>query len=492
MTTATLSSPLVTDRPDARLGLPPWAWLLVALLVHPLVGMRFNVALLGWVAGVPWLLYLRSTRGWRARLLFFGVMQLAMFLQVSKIVTEPLPWFFGAMYSVPMALGATAAYLGFEALRRRLGDAFGLALFPAIAVIAEWASAYGSEVGSWGALAYSQLDNLALMQTTSLFGLTGVSALLAASSTVITVLIARDDRRRFLPVALGLFALVTVAWGWGSVRLHQPIEGPMVTVATVTSDVGPGPSGLPDAETLARANDALFERTRLAAERGAELVVWNEGATAVEAKDEAAFLARGQALATELGLDVVLAYVVPLEGMSRFENKYVWLTPEGVAETYLKHHPVPGEGSVKGTAPLQVLSRPYGEAAGAICYDYDFPGMGREHARLGAGVVVVPASDWLGIDPYHTQMAAVRGIEGGFSVVRSVRWATSGAFDHRGVARGQANWFEGDRLMVARIPARQSPTLYRRTGEVLPVASGAIFLFGLGALVRRRRHPPAV
>jgi apolipoprotein N-acyltransferase len=61
---------------------------------------------------------------------------------------------------------------------------------------------------------------------------------------------------------------------------------------------------------------------------------------------------------------------------------------------------------------------------------------GRWHARQGAELVVLPSSDWRGIDPAHTLMTRVRAIEGGFSLVRSARWAASGAFDARGRVRG--------------------------------------------------------
>ena len=55
------------------------------------------------------------------------------------------------------------------------------------------------------------------------------------------------------------------------------------------------------------------------------------------------------------GLTVKIpGYVVPLEGMRSFENKDVWVGPEGDVETYFKHHPVPGEGSVRGEEPLVV------------------------------------------------------------------------------------------------------------------------------------------
>jgi len=224
--------------------------------------------------------------------------------------------------------------------------------------------------------------------------------------------------------------LVVLAHTYGALRLQRNFNGPLVTVATVTTDVHMGPQGLPSNKQIAEGTEQLLARTVEALSRGATLVVWNEGSTAIDKRGEEAFIARAQALAQEYHADIVVAYVVPLDGMRRFENKYAWVTPDGVLERYLKRHPVPGEGSVKGTDPVRVLGRPWGKAAGAICYD--FPQLALTHAMLGADIVAVPASDWRGIDPFHTQMAAVRGIEGGFSVVRSVRWATSGAFDALG------------------------------------------------------------
>ena len=125
--------------------------------------------------------------------------------------------------------------------------------------------------------------------------------------------------------------------------------------------------------------------------------------------------------------------------------------------------------------------------AGAICYDYDFPGLGREHAALGAELVVVPSSDWRGIDPYHTQMATVRGIEGGFAVLRPVRWATSMATDAYGRVRGSLSAFEeNDRILLAQLPTTRIVTVYSRIGDVLPWSSLGGILWAVALAWRRR------
>jgi len=466
--------------------LPPWAWLCLGVAFSALAGNRFNVGVLGWVASVPLLIHLRHTSGWRARLWLLGALQLGHFLNVLKIITEPIPWFFAPMFSVPSATTAFVAFLLFEGLRRQLGDRWGVALFPALVVGLEWLGATGSEMGSWGALAYTQLGNPALLQLASVFGLAGIGALLAATSGLLAVLLDSRGPERWMSALIGLAIAILAAHAYGAWRLDRVLPGPSVAVGTVTSDIGMTPEGLPPDDVLKAGTEQLFDRTRLAIAQGAKLVVWNEGATAVTADTEPALLQRAGRLAQDTDTDIVLAYVLPLDGMARFENKYVWVGPEGIVETYFKHHPVPGEGSVRGEDPIQVWARPYGRAGGAICYDYDFPALGQAHARQDAGLVVVPSSDWRGIDPFHTQMAAVRGIEGGFSVVRSVRWATSGAYDAMGRVRGTASWWAGDRVMVAQVPTTRVDTPYSRLGDVLPAGAGLLLVVGIGGAIRRR------
>jgi apolipoprotein N-acyltransferase len=102
----------------------------------------------------------------------------------------------------------------------------------------------------------------------------------------------------------------------------------------------------------------------------------------------------------------------------------------------------------------------------ALCYDYDFPQLAAEHGAHAADLVALPSSDWRGIDPIHTQMAAVRAIEQGISIVRSTRFGLSAGIDPHGRLRAWSSSFDApDRVTIIDLPRRGTPTLYRRTGD---------------------------
>lgn len=451
-------------------------------------GPRWGIAPLAWVAPVPFLLWARRADGWRTWSALFGVLLLGFAAQCAIFATTPVPVIGVIGFAPPLALLRFAAIAAGELVRRRRGEAAGLTAYVAATVVSDWLGYGVSEFGAWMATANSQVEWLAFMQLAAIAGLAAPGALMAWMAGAIAV--ALDPARRGAPrrlMAVTAAGVVTaVAVGWGTYRLDHPVPGRSVTVAAVTTQVGPTETGLPDAAALRANADALFDRTRVAAARGARLVVWNEIATVITPTEEGAFVERGTSMARALGIDLVLAYAV-LEQTAPvlFDNKYLFITNDGeILDEYQKHHPVPGEPSIRGTGPLKILARPYGNVGGAICYDYDFPAMAREHAHAGADLVVVPSSDWRGIDPLHTYMARTRAIEGGFALVRSVRWAPSGVFDTAGRARGWMTAIDDDDgVLVADVPVGRRATVATTVGDAPIVIAFLVWvvLAGLAA-----------
>lgn len=481
-----------TVRPLAG-KLPTWLLLTLGIAAIALSANRWGVAILGWIAPVPFLVAARRIYGCRHWLIFLGVTCAAGLLATAKIITDPVPLVLSLLFGIPAGISIWLMIYATEKIRRSKGEAVALYAFASIVTVSDWFGYSVASQGIWETMPASQLDNLPFLQLASLGGLGVVSFIMAWLAATLAAVIGSGERKRIYPHLFAATAIVTAAHAWGSWRLDGLPTVKTVTVGGVVTDVGLR-GGFPSREALDRNVEDLFARSALAASRGAALIAWNEVATLVERGEEAPLKDRAARFARESGVDFLMAYGVILSRTPLlFDNKYVWFGPDGrEIESYRKHHPVPGEPSLRGTDPIKVNSRPWGRVAGAICYDYDNPDIVRAHSRGGAGLVVLPSSDWRGIDPYHTLMTRVSAIQGGFSVVRPVRWATSMAFDQYGRIRAcMPAWELNNKILMATVPVEPVPTLYRIFGEWPPLVCGAFLLLlaagSVRSLVRAKR-----
>lgn len=65
-------------------------WILSILFIAS-VGMRFNISILSWIMFVPLLLLIREVKTTKSWFFILGLIQIAYFLQISKIITDPMP-----------------------------------------------------------------------------------------------------------------------------------------------------------------------------------------------------------------------------------------------------------------------------------------------------------------------------------------------------------------------------------------------------------------
>jgi apolipoprotein N-acyltransferase len=150
------------------------------------------------------------------------------------------------------------------------------------------------------------------------------------------------------------------------------------------------------------------------------------------------------------------------------------LTPEGeLANTYLKSNPVPFAEQDYGSDDIMpVIDTPYGKLSPVICYDADFPHFMKQAGSNKTDILLIPSGDWKAIDPYHAQMAVLRGIENGVSIVRPVSRATSLATDPYGNIIAKMDFFSSaDKTIIANVKTRGVATIYNTIGDVLPYLS---------------------
>jgi|GEM_PF-944231 len=471
--------------------------LIIGFLLILLSNMRGSAGVFAWFMPVPFLIYVVLYDGIKNHLwLMLSIIAGSVF-SFMKAASDPffISIGFSIMIGIVIGLRYYLAFLLWNYIRRWAGNLISIVAFPSIIVSLEYFQAYYLPFGDWGSMANTQLYNLPLLQTASLFGFLGISAIMAWAAVLCTSIILRGS---FVSSGLRLstFVLVlTVLYVYGDLRINKVPDGKHILTAAIMVDnkftgVFPNPE---DPEVI-NVTDALIEKTRIAANRGASIIVWGEGSTVISEKGEGQFLEKLSTVAINHNVTIVAAYAIPVPKGEKedynFINKFTWINNNGeIAETYLKHHPVPGEGSEKGVKPLKVTHTEYGNIAGAICYDFDFPQMALTQAKLGADLVVVPGMDWRGMLMQHTLMARIRAIEGGFSVLRSANEATSMGFNNYGQIRAAMSDFgNNDKVLIASLPVGKINTLYSNIGNLIAYIAIAALLFFLFITVRNYKR----
>ncbi len=462
--------------------------LIIGFLLILLSNMRGSAGVFAWFMPVPFLIYVVLYHGVKNHSWLLLSLLAGSVFSFMKAASDPffISIGFSIMIGLVIGLRYYLAFLLWNYIRKWAGDLISIIAFTAIIVSLEYLQAFYLPFGDWGSLANTQLYNLPLLQTASLFGFLGISAIMAWAAVLCTSIILRGSVVSS-GLRLSIFVLVlTALYVYGDLRMNKVPEGKHILAAAIMVDnkftgVFPNPE---DPEVI-QVTDALIEKTRIAANRGASIVVWGEGSTVTSEKGEGRFLEKLSAVAKNHNIAIVAAYAVLVSKGEKenynFINKFSWINNKGeIAETYLKHHPVPGEGSKKGIKSLKIVHTEYGNITGAICYDYDFPQMALTQARLGADMVVVPGMDWRGMLMQHTLMARIRAIEGGFSVLRSANEATSMGFNNYGqIQAAMSDFGNNDKILIASLPVGKIYTLYSSVGNLIAYIAIVGFLFSI-------------
>ncbi|TGM34518.1 nitrilase-related carbon-nitrogen hydrolase [Leptospira biflexa] len=444
------------------------------------VGMNWNVPIFVWFAFVPFLRYVRLGHSYRSLLFALVVSQI---LSTLRIVSEPFHIWIALFSGVQAGIIFTILLWVWNYFRIRYSKLISpILLFAFLFTVVEWIGAYDSDLGVWGMMANSQIGNLILLQSVSLFGATGISFIIYLFNICFEQVLSEsiDQKKVTRPtIQYSLFSalLIILLYFYGTFRLSVPIEGKQIKVATITSKYEIQTIWKDPSENE-KNTQLTIDKTSLAAKEGAKVVVWNEGAVLVFEDMEQTFLNRVSSLAKENQIEIVAAYIVQKTSADfYFDNKLVWFAMDGsIRQTYFKQFLVPGEPVTQKHSEIEAFETNFGKMSVAICYDFDSLRLTETHAKLGSGMTLIPASDWKGISPFHTEMAVIRGIENGSSIVRSARSGLSGVFDAYGRTKGALDYFEeNDGILVTSVGTTKLNTLYSLFGNWI-IGIGILYL----------------
>jgi len=345
--------------------------------------------------------------------------------------------------------------------------------------------------GNWGSLAYSQGDNLPILQTASLFGVSGVLFLvtLVPSTLALAVAYGRSLRRGWIAYALtALLLAASIAYGYA--RLRQPVAGAQTTFGIVSIDNPIGPHASDTyASNIQAGYDSLVQSL---AAQGAQIIVLPEKIAVLPPAKVPDWQHHFSALALQNRVWLEVGIGID-DGLN--PTNWSWLfTPRGdLVSSYEKHHMAPPERHehyASGTEYniVTVDGQTYGLA---ICKDMHFAAFGREYGLRHAAVMLVPAWDFAYLDGWlEARTTVFRGIENGYTIVRASREGLLTVSDPYGriLTEVPSSELPGRSLLATITVTGPVPALYTRIGNFLgwlSVAAAALLL-ALGRMPRRQ------
>jgi apolipoprotein N-acyltransferase len=425
-------------------GLDPW-WPLLWFAPIPVLwfALRTSGLNIGLLAGLSWLVGSLTIWG------YFHILG-----------TPFLVWL--AIFGLESLVFALSTLL-FRALVLRGAVWSATLAFPATWVTCEYLVNLVSVHGTAGNLAYTQLKFLAFLQLASITGPWGMTFLLLLFSAALTIglhLRAKAPKQA-LHVVIAALSVIAAVLILGEIRLALPRPQREVEVGLIASDSGIAPEG---AET-ARLLNLYAARAEQLAARGAQVIVLPEKIGVVLDSQNETADSTFQSLANRSGATIVVGEV-NVVSRAQYNQARIY-TPNGPVLTYAKQHLLPPfESSLTAGKTLTVLPKTPGTWAVAICKDLDFTAPSRNYGHDGVGLLLVPAWDFNVDRSWHGHMAVMRGVEDGFSIIRSAKNGYLTVSDDRGRILGEARSDSAPfATLIAKIPVAHDATIYLAMGD---------------------------
>jgi apolipoprotein N-acyltransferase len=437
-----------------------------------------------WLAPLPILVMAPRVTRWPAVLAAFTAFLIAgldMWSYYRVVTPLPVTLIVLLLPSVLFAL-VVLAYRAFVVRGALVRAAFA---FPVLWVAVEYLSEFGSPHSTFGNMAYTQMNCLPIIQVAAITGIWGISFLLfllPASIAAMTALHTEPKQKRALAAAVAVVFVAVL--GYGYLRLHRESHAQSVVVGLVDSDARGSvfPGGTKAVELVG----AYTAQVPGLARQGARVIVMPEkiGRLSDEEIQEADRMLMQSARQNSVTI------VAGFQHLPNRNEARVYAADGTLEATYEKHHMLPiFEAELVPGKTLTVLNRPTGKWGLTICKDMDFPQLSTDYAKQNAGLLLVPAWDFVEDGWLHGRMGILRGVESGFSIARTAKQGILTVSDNRGRVLAErvtgASTFD---TLVAMVPVESETTFYDRAGDWfawVDLTAAAVLLFW----PRRKRRP---
>jgi apolipoprotein N-acyltransferase len=475
-----------------KIGLDWLAWIALVPLLYAIRDLSAGTGF--WVGFITGLVHFLSLLYWLVPVMrTYGYLPLFLSVAVLILLAAVL-----ALFIASFAVALTAAG------RKPAGC---LTLIPLIWVAQEYVRSFIFSGFPWELLGYSQYNRLQLIQISDIFGVYGLSAIIAFVNGVILITFLHLTKKQWRQtditkrlaagsmIALILGAALTLTYGHFRLQAIDSFiaAAPKTRISVIQANIDQAIKWDPafQIKTIKKYN----QLSALANKQQPNLIVWPESATPFYFLYDVAPTKMVFEGIRQSGTDYLIGSpsFVRTDGVVQYFNSAYLIIPEEKSMVkYDKTHLVPfGEyvpfkkwlpflgkmvaqvGDFRTGKLGQTLPWHTAQLGVQICYEIIFPALSRAMAKNNASILVNITNDaWFGktSGPYqHFSMTVFRAVENRRALVRSANTGISGFIDPAGRILAATELLQ-DAVATRTVPLLKEKSIYTKIGDLFAQA----------------------
>ena len=322
-------------------------------------------------------------------------------------------------------------------------------------------------------LAYSQLDNIPLLQIISLFGTFFLSFIIALFASIFDYSIEIYQKEKKVSKFIHYYIFINIIiYLYGGILLLIPYNNETFRAVSVR--------GISQLYFVKKENDIrpldiyyeyINETLSKAKSINADFISYAERAFAFKEEDSEKFIKKVLEMIKYYKINTLLSldirYKKPEIRSKQNMNMYIQSNGE-ILYNYTKHNLIPFVefDYFPSKEPLKVLNTNFGKLSTVICYDINYPIFINSLSRKNLDILIVPSWDYPGVAEFQSKEARYKAIEGGFNLIKNTANGVVIASDYKGRI---LNYFSGkncqDYFIVSELYKHGIVTLYSYIGQ---------------------------
>ena len=335
--------------------------------------------------------------------------------------------------------------------------------------------------------AYSQLDNLPILQIISLFGTFFLSFIITLFASILdySINVYLKDKKisKFLLFYVAIYIFINL---FGGIYLLIPYNKETIKAVSVL--------GISQPYYVRHENDILplniyydyiNNTMKKAKDINADFISYAERAFAINEEDKDKIVNQVLIFIKNYKINVLLSLDIryKINNVRNKQNMNILINDKSqILYEYTKHNLIPfvEYDYIPSKEPLQVLNTKIGRMSTVICYDINYPMFINSLSKNHFDILIIPSWDYPGVAEFQSKEARYKAIEGGFNLIKNTANGVVIASDYKGRI---LSYFSGqncqDYFIVTELYKHGVKTLYSYIGKYFNL----IYLLALVAII---------